>query len=442
MQSSLRLIRLPALITLGVTLLRFIFESAELPGASLLNISFLIPVFVVTFSVRSLRDGRGYGGYIGVLMLYTASARIPALLLTLLGQATGLGGEYFSYRNPVFGLILPNFIVWPVVTLALGTLLWPFIALFSRAKQPGYRSWAIGFSVILILIFIGLPYAISRLYTGGVGGRRAFKSTPADYGAPYEEVTLTTRDQLKLYGWYLPHEAGRGTVIFCHGLFNQRSELLEQAVFMRQNGFRGLLFDFRHHGKSDGESTTFGYYERSDVQAAIEYILKEKKETGPIILWGISMGAANALLAASEQSEIRAVIAESSFYSARETLRSDLTRMFRLPAFPFADLVEWITEQRLDIEIDALDVGKAVAGIHDRPVLLVGGSEDARMPVRNNERLMAAIGGTMKEQFVVRGAGHADAWRMAGEEYKARVLDFLNRYGVAVSDTTKPLTIP
>lgn len=430
MKTRLQLIRSSVLITLGVVLLRFVLEAAGLPGAPIFDPAYLVPVFAVTISIGGLRNGMGYRGFLGAFLLYTLMVRLAVVLMIFIGKTTGWGSVFFTYRNFAFGVVLPHTLFWPIVSFIVGTLIWPICALALQGRQARYRGAMAGGVAILIIIFIGLPYAISSLYTGGVGGRRAFKETPSSLGVPFEDIELKTADGLTLRGWYLPHEQGQGTVIYCHGLFNQRSELLDQAVFMHRNGFRGLLFDFRRHGQSDGAITTFGYYERQDVEAAVRYVTGQKGETGPVILWGISMGAANALLAGAQLPAVKGVIAESSFYSARETLRQDLGRMFRLPVFPFANLIEWMTERRLNIDLDALDLGKTVPKLGNRPVLLVGGTADVRMPIANNTRLYDAIPGAMKEQFVVEGAGHADAWRMATDAYKTRVLQFLKTYGL------------
>lgn len=427
MTMRFRLIFMPAAVTLAGTLCRFVMEAVGIPGASMLNIAWLMPVFGVYFAIICLRQGMGYGGFTWTFLLYTLVARLPVILLSLIGQASGLETSYFAYRNILFGLILPQLILWPIASLIIGTLLWPIFALFTKGRQVSYRGVILSLVVVLLIIFGGMPYAISRLYTGGIA-RRSFTDTPEKYGIAYDDLTLTTSDGLALRGWYLPNPDDRGTVIFCHGLFNQRSELLEQAVFMHEQGFRAVLFDFRHHGQSDGSYVTFGYYERRDVEAALRYVIDDRGEQGAVILWGISMGAANALLATAEQPEVTAIIAESSFYSARETLQRDLTRMFQLPAFPFASLVEFFTDHRLGIHIGDIHVGDAAARIHDRPILLIGGTNDRRIPIINNERLFTVIPGDMKEQWVVEGAGHADIWRMVQADYRAKVTQFLERY--------------
>lgn len=424
------LIRLPLIVTWGLVVLWFLLDVTNLVTGGPFNINWTIPAAAAWLSVVCLRAGRGYGGFLSAALIYTAGVRLLIILLAILGKTAGLEGEYFTWgRSALFGLVIPHVVLWPVVTFIAGTLIWPVPALAMRRRQVSYRGAAMGVVVILLIVFIALPYLISTLYTGSVGPRRKAQNTPADYGLAYEDVTLTTSDGLNLAAWYIPNETGRGTVIYCHGHLNHRGQMLDQAAFLHENGFRGVLFDFRRHGDSEGDLTTFGYNEWRDVQAAIRYAIDERGEEGPVILWGISMGAATALLTASEESGIDAVIAESSFYAASETLRSDLNRMFGLPTVPFGFLTGTITELRVGIEIDALDIGRAVSGMRDTPVLLVGGTADRRMPLSNNERLFDDIPGTEKESYVAEGATHGDIWEMDRDAYGERVLAFLKKSG-------------
>ncbi|MCY3773581.1 MAG: alpha/beta hydrolase [Gemmatimonadetes bacterium] len=424
------LIRLPLFVTWGLVVLWFLLDVTNLVAGGPFSINWTIPAAAAWLSVICLRAGRGYGGFLSAALIYTAGVRLLVILLAILGKTAGLEGEYFTWgRSALFGLVIPHVVLWPVVTFIAGTLIWPVLALAMRRRQVSYRGAAMGVVVILLIVFIGLPYLISTLYTGGVGPRRKAQNTPADYGLAYEDLTLTTTDGVKLAAWYIPNDTGRGTVIYCHGHTNHRGQMLDQAAFLHENGFSGLLIDFRRHGDSDGDLTTFGYYEWRDVQAALRYAVDERGEEGPVILWGISMGAATALLTAAEESEIDAVIAESSFYAASETLRGDLSRMFGLPTVPFGFLTGTITELRVGIKIDSLDLGRAVSGLGDTAVLLVGGTADRRMPLSNNERLYDQVPGAKKENYVVEGGTHGDIWEMARDEYGDRVLAFLKRSG-------------
>ena len=423
-------IRLPLIVTWGLVVLWFLLDVSGLVSGGPFNINWTIPAAAAWISVISLRAGRGYGGFLSAVMLYTAGVRLLIILLAVLGKTAELEGEYFTWgRNILFGLVIPHVVVWPIVTFIAGTVLWPAAALVLRGGRVSYRGAAMGVVVILLLVFIGLPYLISITYTGGVGPRRKAQNSPADHGLAYEEVTLTTSDGLNLAAWYVPNASGRGTVIYCHGHTNHRGQMLEQAAFLHENGYSGLLFDFRRHGDSEGDLTTFGYYEWRDAQAALRHVVDERGEKGPVILWGVSMGAATALLTATEEPEFDAVIAESSYYAASETLRSDLSRIFGLPKIPFGFLTGTITELRVGIKIDSLDLGRAVAGLGETAVLLVGGSADRRMPLSNNERLFERIPGAGKEIYVAEGATHGDIWEMDREAYAEKVLAFLEKSG-------------
>ena len=424
------LIRLPLIVTWGLIVLWFLLDVTNLAAGGPFNINWTIPAAAAWLAVICLRSGRGYGGFLGAALLYTAGVRLLIILLSVLGRTAGLEGEYFTWgRNVLFGLVMPHVVLWPVVTFITGTLIWPVMAVAIRGRQVSYRGAAMGVVVILLLVFIGLPYLISTLYTGSVGPRRKAQATPADHGLAYEDVRLTASDGLNLSAWYIPNDGGRGTVIYCHGHLNHKGQMLDQAVFLHENGFSAVLFDFRRHGDSEGDLTTFGYYEWRDVQSAIRHVVDERGEEGPVILWGISMGAATALLTATEESGVDAVIAESSFYAASETLRSDLSRMFGLPTVPFGFLTGTITELRVGIRIDELDIGRAVSGLEDTAVLLVGGTADRRMPLANNERLFARIPGADKEIYVAEGATHGDIWEMDREAYAEIVLAFLKKSG-------------
>ena len=81
---------MPAAITLAVTLCRFVMESAGISGASLFNISWLMPVFGVYFAILCLRQGMGYGGFTWIFLLYTLAVRVPVVLLSVIDQAAGL----------------------------------------------------------------------------------------------------------------------------------------------------------------------------------------------------------------------------------------------------------------------------------------------------------------------------------------------------------------
>jgi len=250
--------------------------------------------------------------------------------------------------------------------------------------------------------------------------------TPTSYGLHFEWITFRSSDGITLRGWYIPAEgAARGTLIYCHGLNRTRVEMLPQAVFGHSLGYNGLLFDFRHQGLSGGAVTTLGYQERLDVEAAARYALEHEQAQRPMVVWGVSMGAAAALMAASESTDINAVISDSSFDSWLDTVRHHLKLFLHLPAFPIAYEVAYEVARRGHFRVRDFDLVRAVERIGDRPLLFVAVAGDRRMPAFIAEKLYRHAQSPLKEILIVPGHRHGEGFNQAREPYEAAVREFL-----------------
>ena len=82
---------------------------------------------------------------------------------------------------------------------------------------------------------------------------------------------------------------------------------------------------------------TLGFHERNDFGGAVRF-LRERRPDAKVLLYGVSMGAVAALLAASELTEVDAVVADSPFLNIEHTvmhhldLISSVCRAFRSEA--------------------------------------------------------------------------------------------------------------
>jgi fermentation-respiration switch protein FrsA (DUF1100 family) len=240
-----------------------------------------------------------------------------------------------------------------------------------------------------------------------------------------EAVSFPSRDGTKLEGWYMPGEKP-ATIILVHGYGCRRQEMLRHADFLHEAGYSVLLFDLRSRGESAGDAVTLGYHERGDALAAVDY-LRGRPDTlsDRVGVLGVSLGGATAILAATESEAIRAVVAESTFRSVDSVVSQSFTRFIGLPAFPFAPLTIWLSEQRLGIDSAAVAPEREVAKIAPRPVLVIHGSEDETISPRDGEAVFAAAGAP-KQWWLIPNAGHADGVKVAPEEYGRRVVEFFD----------------
>lgn len=100
----------------------------------------------------------------------------------------------------------------------------------------------------------------------------------------------------------------RGTVIFLHGIMDNRGSSGKILNHFQQMGFDAVALDLRAHGESGGDVCTFGVLEKRDLSRVIDSL-----SPGPVVLMGTSLGAAIALQTAAVDNRISAVVAAESF---------------------------------------------------------------------------------------------------------------------------------
>ncbi len=297
------------------------------------------------------------------------------------------------------------------------------------------KSWKkilLGFvGAVFLFLTVGVPYLLTVLITRA--GTRPMDleltSSPADYGLPFEEVTFEAADGVVISGWFLPGGTRKAVVACGHGLFRSRREVLDRAAFFRQLGYDTLVFDFRRHGKSGGERVTLGYQERRDFEGAVEFLRKRRPEA-PVVLYGVSMGAGAALLAARETPGVAAIIADSPFLNIEHTVVHHVKLIFGLPRFPFASELLWFLEIRGGFDRKDFDIEAAASALGDRPLLVIAGGEDERMPPDLQKRVEEASKSPLSRFVRIDGAGHGAAYRVAPEEYQREIRAFLERAGL------------
>lgn len=262
--------------------------------------------------------------------------------------------------------------------------------------------------------------------------------TPQNLGMAYEPAQFHASDGVLIEGWYVPaaSQPAKGTIVYCHGLNRSRVEMLPMAQLGHNLGYDGVLFDFRHQGQSGGNLGSIGYWERLDPEAAVRYALGQRKAARPVVLWGVSMGAASALMAAAEDPEVAGVISDSSFLSFEDTIRhhwmlvhhwAPFTRV--VPSFPVVDEVIYGSAWRAHFSPSDFDLEKAVRKINPRPVLFVGVEGDLRMPPTIAQRLYADSDSPQKTLVLLPGTRHGEGFKSGHEQYVETVTKFLANLG-------------
>lgn len=287
-----------------------------------------------------------------------------------------------------------------------------------------YVGIAVGVLVLVtFLAVVGISAHIGDQLTSPE--RETLTFTPKTLGVKYENITIESEDKQDLYGWWIPHPTPRATIVFAHGYGKNREQtdlpLKELIPEFHEQGYQFLTFDFRGSGISEGDRVTVGAKEQSDLAAAIAYA-KERSD-GPIVLYGVSMGAATAL-ATADETDVAAVIADSPFSDLRGYLETNLPVWSDLPNFPFTPVIMTVTPWFTGLDADVVKPIDDMPQI-EAPVLLIHSQGDDAIPVSESEQLAAA--GEDVELWVTENDGHVQSHRSFQTEYRQTVFEFLER---------------
>ncbi|MDR2029405.1 MAG: alpha/beta hydrolase [Treponema sp.] len=325
--------------------------------------------------------------------------------------------------------------------------------------NPGIVVFTVFVLVLVLAVFRGAPeffyfYVIKRKTPHSLSpvSRMVRKAEnpgeppPWLAGQPFEIVTITSRDGLRLKAHFLSSAgsaqntgtAGNSvspyTAILAHGYTGNVMQMSGFARFFYQDlGYNVLLPDARGHGDSEGTYIGMGWHDRLDYLQWIDWV---KERTGPalggaplrIVLYGISMGGATVLMTGGEAlpPEVKAIVEDCGYTSVEEELYYQMKSRYHLKSRWLMNATSRVTRKRAGYgfaEASALEQVKKTRV----PTLFIHGEEDAFVPFTMVHTLYEACPAP-KELFTVPGAGHGEAYGAAGREYEDRIRRFLKQW--------------
>jgi dipeptidyl aminopeptidase/acylaminoacyl peptidase len=252
----------------------------------------------------------------------------------------------------------------------------------------------------------------------------------AGRGVTFEDVSFRSFDGTLLHGWWFEAGRDRPTVIALHGVSKNRTDMMRFAIALGAAGINVLLFDGRGHGKSEGRFVTYGFYEKRDVEAAIDFVVLQKGVSDMRVgLAGISMGAAITLQVAAANRRVRAIWTDSPFASLARVSMDRLRSWTRMPDASLRPVM-WVAmkvaERRGRFEVRAVDP-LALAHHISCPVYLVHGDKDAIIGVDHSVSIFDALASSDKQLWVIPGVAHGRGFRWQTPEYAERLVGFFKR---------------
>lgn len=250
-------------------------------------------------------------------------------------------------------------------------------------------------------------------------------------GLPREDFTIASPYGYTLEGWFIPAEEETDrVVILVHGVTRSRMTSIKYVNLFRKRGFNVLVYDHRRHGRSGGRTTTYGYYEKYDLKACVDWVMERLGPVAKIGIHGESMGAATALQHAGIDDRAMFYIADCPYSDFAEQLKYRLKVEYRiLPAFPLIPLVGLLCRIRSGFSPRQASPIRHIAKV-EKPVLFVHGENDLYIPKEMTEDLYRLKPGA-KQLYLAPGADHAEALMKNPDDYDRIVGVFLQDIGLA-----------
>lgn len=206
-------------------------------------------------------------------------------------------------------------------------------------------------------------------------------------GLVFEDVYFKANDGTKLHGWYVPHEAPKAYVLYCHGNGEDVPRLASRLKVLHDRiGVAVFAWDYRGYGQSAGTPHEANVV--ADARTA-QLWLAERAGIDPsqAVLIGRSLGGAATIAVAAEY-PIRGLVLDRTFAKLTDAAA------VHYPWVP----VRWIMRNKFD----SLErIAK-----YEGPLLQTHGTEDEVIPFEHAEALFAAAASRQKRFMRVEGADH------------------------------------
>ena len=236
---------------------------------------------------------------------------------------------------------------------------------------------------------------------------------------PHEDVWIRSKDGLKLHGTYFPGNGGTKAVICFHGYTSKGlNDYGSLSYYYLDHGFRMLLIDERAHGDSEGTYIGFGTMDRLDGLEWVRWMIEKTGDDAQILLHGNSMGGATVCMMGGMDlpRQVKGIVSDCAFTSARDVFTHVLHSMYHLPAFPMIQIADRVNRKNAGYGLDDCNAAREVRKAKV-PFLFIHGDEDIFVPCWMCEEIYKNCA-SPKTKLIVKGAGHGESYYKDTKAYE------------------------
>nr|WP_206530920.1 alpha/beta hydrolase [Clostridium perfringens] len=250
--------------------------------------------------------------------------------------------------------------------------------------------------------------------------------------ASKEDITLKSFDGLNLTSTLIMNENPTNKfIVLVHGVSICYVGSLKYFDIFYKNGFNVLIVNQRRHGKSEGKYSTYGFYEKYDVNMWIEYLKSRFGNDIIIGLHGESMGAGTVMETIPLNDSIKFVIEDCGYSNFHELIGFQITHAYKnrlvrkilRPSLIFANFFMKTKAKFSMKKIVPIDIVSSTS----LPMMFIHGKEDYFVPWYMAVDLYKAKTKGYKELYLVEGAKHAEALEVNKIIYEKKIMTFIEK---------------
>lgn len=295
-----------------------------------------------------------------------------------------------SRRRRLFRIV--GAAVWRVVKLGARLLLYdPLHSIRGFRVEEGTPTSRFVRALMYRLAFVPVLVAMAACAIVWAATHPRSASTELDPGMQgiyYEAVTFLGTDQTRLEGWLVPMLDAKmvlqeqdkvlrrkhPAVVLVHDFGQRREQMLPLIKPLHDAGYVVLAINLRGGGATRLHGETFGLRESGDVRAAVE-MLRRRPFVDPsrVAAVGFGTGATAALIAASNDAQISAVVAEQPVLDMRDLMATRIMPQHALLGW-LSPLCKWTFEISYGVDAEDMEMRNFRGLLSTRPVLMVNSS--------------------------------------------------------------------
>ncbi|WP_077618691.1 alpha/beta hydrolase [Bacillus sinesaloumensis] len=242
-----------------------------------------------------------------------------------------------------------------------------------------------------------------------------------------EDVLIQSRFGYMIKGWLVKESEQKKFIIISHGVTQNKLNSIKYMKLFLERNWNVLLYDHRRHGETGGRTTSYGHYEKYDLESVVNWIKDKYGDDSTIGIHGESMGAVTTLLYAGMiEDGADFYIVDCPFSDFEAQLKYLLKVDYKLPAplvLPFANV---FLKLRDGYSIKDVSPVSVIQNIKNPILFIHSAKDDYILPEMTMELYKMKEG--PKQMLITEKGKHAYSFADNKEAYEKVIDDFFKKY--------------